>query len=87
MTKAELAALADIRGYAAAGRIELTKHARERMVERNVKPRDLRSALVSASSCKDQRDGTWKATGPDLDGDALDVVVVFESGVLVVTVF
>lgn len=57
------------------------------MAQRNLKPGDLRSALVSAASCKDQRDGKWKVTGPDLDGDALDVVVVIEAGVLVVTVF
>lgn len=87
MTKAELAALTDVRAHAAAGRISLTTHARARMAQRNVKPGDLRSALVSAASCKDQLDGKWKVTGPDLDGDALDVVVVIEAGVLVVTVF
>jgi len=76
VTKAERAALADICGYAAAGRICLTTHARERMVQRNVKPRDVRSALVSAAACRDQTDGTWKATGPDMDGDDL-VVTVF----------
>jgi hypothetical protein len=42
---------------------------------------------VSARGCKDQRDGTWKVTGPDLDGDALDLVLVIEDGLLVVTVF
>src|SRR5512132_177645 len=87
MTRAELAALNDVRAHAAAGRISLTTHARARMAQRNVKPGDLRSALVSAASCKDQLDGKWKVTGPDLDGDTLDVVVVIEAGVLVVTVF
>jgi hypothetical protein len=57
------------------------------MVQRNVKPGDVRSALVSAVACKDQGEERWKATGPDMDGDHLDLVVVLESGVLVVTVF
>lgn len=87
VTKAEQTVLADVRGYAAAGRISLTTHARARMVQRNVKPGDVRVALVSAVSCKGQADGKWKETGPDMDGDALDLVVVLEAGVLVVTVF
>ncbi|MCC6555448.1 MAG: DUF4258 domain-containing protein [Polyangiaceae bacterium] len=87
MTRIELAALADIRGYAAAGRISFTTHARTRMVQRNVKPGDVRSALVAAVACKGQPDGTWKVAGPDMDGDALDLVVVLEGGVLIVTVF
>ena len=87
VTRAELAALTDIRGYASAGRISLTTHARARMVQRKVKPSDVRSALVSAATCRQQANGTWKATGPDMDGDALDLVVAIEAGLLVVTVF
>jgi hypothetical protein len=87
VTKAEVATLADIRGYASAGRISLTTHARTRMIERNVKPGDVRSALVSARACRGQPGGTWKVTGPDMDSDALDLVVALEAGVVVVTVF
>ena len=87
MIRAELAALADVRGYAAAGRISLTTHARARMVQRNVKPGDVRSALVSAVACKGQADRTWKVAGPDMDGDHLDLVAVLDDGILVVTVF
>jgi hypothetical protein len=57
------------------------------MVERNVKPGDVRSALVSAVTCKGQADGKWKVAGPDMDGDTLDLVVFLDDGVLVVTVF
>ena len=87
MTKAELATLVDIRGYAASGRISLTTHARTRMVQRNVKPGDVRSALVSAVACKTQLDRTFKVVGPDMDGDALSLVVAIEDGILVVTLF
>jgi hypothetical protein len=39
-------ALRDIRGYAAAGRVELTKHARERMAQRGMRMRDVMHALT-----------------------------------------
>jgi len=52
-----------------------------------VKPGDIRSALVSATTCKGQADGKWKVAGPDMDGDTLDLVVFLDDGVLVVTVF
>ena len=57
------------------------------MVERNVKPGDVRSALMSATTCRGQADGKWKVAGPDMDGDTLDLVVFLDDGVLVVTVF
>jgi hypothetical protein len=87
MTPLDLAALVDIRGYAAVGRVVVTAHARARMLERNVQSGDLRSALSSAHDCKADRDGKWRVTGPDLDGDDLTVVVAIEDGVVVVTLF
>jgi hypothetical protein len=80
-------ALRDIRGYAAAGRISYSRHARERMVERNVRAQDVRAALQSASRCTATDGGKWRAGGKDLDGDDLDLIVALESGVVVVTVF
>lgn len=80
-------ALRDIRGYAAAGRIAYTRHARERMVERGARAEDVRAALKGAAWCAVADGGKWKVGGKDLDGDDLDVVVALGSGVVVVTVF
>ncbi len=86
MTPSE--ALADIRGFASAGRIVYGFHARQRMRERRVRQVDVQTALVGAVACRFQpEEGTWKATGPDADGDELTVIVALEDGVVVVTVF
>ncbi len=81
------AALADIRGYAASGRIAYVPHARDRMRERGVQPRDVRHALTTAEACQLQDNGRWRVDSFDLSGDELTVVAVIEEGVLVVTVF
>jgi hypothetical protein len=60
MTPSEAQALADIRGYTSAGRWVLTAHAKRRAAERSARPEDVRYALMSASTCSDQGDGTWK---------------------------
>ena len=44
-------------------------------------------ALANATGCVAAEGGKWRTTGPDLDGDALDVVVAVVDGVVVVTVF
>lgn len=81
-------ALGLVRAYAVAGRIVVTQHAEERMRQRNVKKADLRCALINARGCVSGASAdTWKVSGPDTDGDALDVVVALENGVIVVTVF
>ncbi len=80
-------ALQEIRRLAVAHRIVFTRHARTRMGERGATVEDVRSALASATSCRAADEGRWKVTGPDLDGDDLDVVAVVEADVVVVTVF
>ncbi|MGA8893034.1 MAG: DUF4258 domain-containing protein [Anaeromyxobacteraceae bacterium] len=80
-------ALADIRGYAAGGRIRILRHAWQRMGERGVRYEDVRHALVGARRCRAADQGRWKVTGDDLDGDELTLVVSIEEGVVVVTVF
>lgn len=59
------------------------------MSERNVTRGDVRSALTSSSLATFQRDsGRWKVTGgTDCSGDGLDMAVVFENGLVVMTVF
>jgi Domain of unknown function (DUF4258) len=86
MNAGELAALRDVRGYAAANRIFYSPHARERVQERCGSVEHVRHALTNATQCA-ANGARWKATGPDLDGDELTVVVVIEDGVIVVTVF
>jgi hypothetical protein len=58
------------------------------MAQRNVRANDVLSALQNAQACGvGSEAGRWKVTGPDLDGEELVVVVVFEVDVIVVTVF
>ena len=87
MNAQERAALRDIRGYASANRIEYAPHALLRMRQRNVRGVDVETALKAARICFAQPNGRYKVTGPDFDGDDLDLVVIIEDGVLVVTLF
>jgi hypothetical protein len=86
MTAAE--ALAEIRGLAAAGRVEFTDHAREEMEDASADFLDVLNALRKATSCRYQKQkDRWKVVGPDLDADDLTIVVALDDGVLVVTVW
>ena len=57
------------------------------MKERGVERQDVRSALVTATACCAEPRERWRIEGRDRDGDVLTVVVTFEDGVLVVTLF
>lgn len=59
------------------------------MQERNASRGDVRSALTSAILATFQPDnGRWMITGgTDRSGEALDMAVVFENGIVVITVF
>ena len=81
-------ALREVRRYATLGRVTMSRHAQQRARERGATFPDVREALMNAVRCvPGDEDGRWNATGPDLDDDPLTVVLVFEAGVLVVTVF
>ncbi len=80
-------ALVDIRGYAAANRIRILRHAWQRMGERGAQYEDVRHALASARRCRAADQGRWRVSGDDLDGDELTLVVAIEAGVVVVTVY
>ena len=86
-------ALAMVRELAAARRISLTKHARERMrpapLGRGCSFADLCCALSAAVRCEPSADdpGRWIVAGADLDGDDLSAVVVILDGLLVITLF
>lgn len=87
MTPAEKAALAEIRAHAAAGRITLSQHARQRGALRGARFADIRHALTTALACLEQANGCWRIDSADTDGDELTVIVAIRHDVLVVTVF
>ena len=81
-------ALETVRGFAAANRIRLSRHARQRMEERCATYDDVREALMSATSCLPEPDDRWLVIGGcDLAAEPLALVVVIEAGVVVVTMF
>jgi hypothetical protein len=80
-------ALEDIRGYAAARRIRVTSHGRQRMSERGVTYADVRHGLMQATACKEEGSGRWKVEAIDMSGDSLTAIILFWDGLLVVTVF
>ncbi len=81
--------LAECHSAGTSGRFIFGSHALDRMKERNASRGDVRSALTSASLAAFQPDnGRWKITGgTDRSGEALDLAVVFENGIVVITVF
>ena len=82
-------ALNEIRRYAVQGRIKFSHHGRKRMGERGATVEDVRYALCEAKVCRASPDGPgrWEVPSVDEDGEHLVVVVVIESGVLVVSLF
>lgn len=85
MTPAE--ALRDIQGFAAARRIRVEAHARQRMRERGATFMDVEHALMHAERCALQENGRWRVEGRDLDGEEMTLIAVIEGGVVVITVF
>jgi len=87
VTPAEAQALEDVLGYTKAGRWMMSIHAKGQARKRGAKWEDVYCALASAMTCKDQGDGTWMVPSRDAVGDDLTVIVAFQDGVLVVTLF
>ena len=83
--------LDDIRGLAAARRLRLSDHMRNvTMPKRDISLDNVLCALMNASSCRPEGepgDDKYVAVGPDLDGDRLQVVVVIEGDLFVITAF
>jgi hypothetical protein len=57
------------------------------MKERGVYREDVRNALTYLESCQPAEEERWKVSGPDLDGDALTVLVAIEGDLAVITVY
>ena len=68
------------------GNFYLTRHAAERMGQRNISKVDIRS-VGRTGAVKEIAEDKYKVIGSDIDGDELTVVCVYEAGTLVITVF
>ena len=83
-------ALRAVRGLARANRVVFTKHAAREAVECGASRDDVCCALANATSIRASgrgRASDWTVTGPDKSGDDLEIAVVVENGVLVITVY
>jgi hypothetical protein len=83
-------ALRIVRGLAKANRVRFTAHAAREAVECGATRDDVRCALANAKSVRASgrgRTSDWTVMGPDTDGDDLDIAVVLEDGVPVITVY
>lgn len=89
MTADEQKALKDAAGYAAAGRVRYSPHAQKRIEERcGGADNNVLAAIKSATKCTAQDNGRYRLTGGvDIDGDDMTVIILFDDGVLVVTLF
>ena len=84
------AELRAIRGLAKANRVVFTKHAAREAVECGASRADVCCALANAKGIRASgrgRASDWTVIGPDQDGDDLEVAVVLEDGILVITVY
>ena len=83
-------ALQAIRGLAKANRFRFTAHAAREAVECGATRDDVRCALSNAKSIRAsgrERASDWTVTGPDQVGDDLDIAVIVEDGILIITVY
>lgn len=70
------------------GRFEVSKHAKERMEQRNVRRGDIADALVTAKHATLEMGTRFRLDGgTDRDGDPLSLVVALEGDCVIVTVF
>ena len=70
------------------GRFFVTPHANQEAKECSASRYDIQEALRTACEAKHQPENDrWRLVGKDLDGDDLTVVIAFDAGVVVVTVF
>jgi len=83
-------ALRAIRGLAKANRIRFTAHAEKEAAECGATRGDIRGALVNAKSIRASgwgRASDWTVVGPDSDGDDLELALIIEDGLLIITVY
>lgn len=70
------------------GNFRLSSHAAGRMKQRSVSKADIQACGKTASFCYYQdRQGTWRVDGEDLDKDRLTVTCGVDNNVVIVTIF
>ena len=57
------------------------------MEERGIRENVAVRALCHASECHAEADERWRAFGHDLDGERLEIVVVIEDGLIIITLY
>lgn len=84
-----MSALEHIRRLAIQGRVRFTRHARDRMEQRDVSDSDVVSALISATiATRQSESGAYRVEGgTDMAGDGLIVIVAVEADLIVITMF
>jgi len=83
-------ALRVIRGLAKANRIRLTAHADREAAEAGATSGDIRCALANTTNIRRSGPGRasdWTVVGPDLEGDELQLALIIEDGLLIITVY
>ncbi len=83
-------ALRVIRGLGKANRFRLTAHAAQEAAECRATRAHIQRALANAKSVRpsgESRSSDWTVLGPDLDGDDLELAVIIEDGLLIITVY
>jgi hypothetical protein len=83
-------ALRAIRGLAKANRFRLTAHADREAAECGATRAHIQCALAKAKSIRpsgESRASDWTVAGPDLDGDDLELALIIEDGLLIITVY
>jgi hypothetical protein len=82
MTLADACAL--VRAHAELRQVRVSKHAAQRMMERNISVSEVLYVLRNASNGT-YADGKWSITGICQAGDSLRIVVALDSAVVVVS--
>lgn len=57
------------------------------MSERGVTYADLLHALRNATDCEEGENGRWKVCSTDTSGEPLTAILLFQDGILIVTVY
>lgn len=83
-------ALRVIRGLGRVNRFRLTAHAYQEAAACGATRAHIRCALANAKRVRPSGKGRasdWTVLGPDLDGDDLQLAVIIEDGLLIITVY
>ena len=65
----------------------MTQHAKKRMRERNIRFNDIVSCARTLRKISEQKDGTFRVEGQDLEGDEVTVIAAYDGTTVIVTLF